>query len=39
MIAIAVDDERHMLQALTEAVSASPDISQLHTFSSCSSAL
>ena len=39
MIAIAVDDERPMLQALAEAVSASPDIRQLHTFSSCSSAL
>ena len=39
MIAIAVDDERPMLQALAEAVKASPDIRQLHTFSSCSSAL
>ena len=39
MIAIAVDDERPMLQALTEAVSASPDIRQVHSFSSCSSAL
>ena len=39
MIAIAVDDERPMLQALAEAVSASPDIRQLHTFGSCSSAL
>ena len=39
MIAIAVDDERPMLQALAEAVEASPDIRQLHTFSSCSSAL
>ena len=39
MIAIAVDDERPMLQALAEAVSASPDIRQLHTFSSCSAAL
>ena len=39
MIAMAVDDERPMLQALAEAVSASPDIRQLHTFGSCSSAL
>ena len=39
MIAIAVDDERPMLQALAEAVSASPDIRQLHTFGSCSAAL
>ena len=39
MIAIAVDDERPMLQALTEAVSASPDIRQVHSFGSCSAAL
>ena len=39
MIAIAVDDERPMLQALAQAVEASPDIRQLHTFSSCASAL
>ena len=39
MIAIAVDDERPMLQALAEAVEASPDIHQLHTFGSCSAAL
>ena len=39
MIAIAVDDERPMLQALVEAVSASPDIRQVHSFSSCSAAL
>lgn len=39
MIAIAVDDERPMLQALTDAVSASPDIQQVHSFSSCSGAL
>mgnify|MGYP003312534499 FL=1 len=39
MIAIAVDDEHPMLQALAEAVKASPDIRQLYTFSSCSSAL
>ena len=39
MIAIAVDDEQPMLQALTEAVSASPDIRQVHSFSSCPAAL
>ena len=39
MIAIAVDDEHPMLQALAEAVEASPDIRQLYTFRSCSSAL
>ena len=39
MIAIAVDDERPMLQALTEAVSASPDIRQVFSFSTCSAAL
>ena len=39
MIAIAVDDEYPMLQALAEAVKASPDIRQLYTFSSSSSAL
>ena len=39
MIAIAVDDERPMLQALAEAVEASPDIRQLYTFSSCPAAL
>ena len=39
MIAIAVDDERPMLQSLAEAVKASPDIRQLYTFNSCSSAL
>ena len=39
MIAIAVDDERPMLHALAEAVSASPDIRQLYTFGSCSAAL
>lgn len=39
MIAIAVDDERPMLQVLAEAVEASPDIRQLYTFSSCSAAL
>lgn len=39
MIAIAVDDERPMLQALTDAVSASSDIRQVISFGSCSSAL
>lgn len=39
MIAITVDDERPMLTALTAAVSASPDISSVTEFSSCSSAL
>ena len=39
MIAIAVDDERPMLQTLIEAVSASPDIRQVHSFSTCSAAL
>lgn len=39
MIAIAVDDERPMLQTLTEAVSASPDIRQVHSFGSSSAAL
>ena len=39
MIAIAVDDERLMLQTLVEAVSASPDIRQVHPFTSCSAAL
>lgn len=39
MIAIAVDDEYPMLQALAEAVEVSPDIRQLYTFHSCSSAL
>ncbi len=39
MIAIAVDDERPMLQALAQAVEASPDIRQVHTFSTCTSTL
>jgi len=39
MIVIAVDDERLMLKALTDAVSASPDIQAVHAFSSCSAAL
>ena len=39
MIAITVDDERPMLQALTDAVSASPDIRQVFSFNTCSAAL
>ena len=39
MIAITVDDERLLLTALTTAVSASPDITSVMEFSSCSSAL
>ena len=39
MIAIAVDDERPMLQALTDAVSASPDIHQIFSFGTCSAVL
>ena len=39
MRAIAVDDEFYMLEALTEAVSASDDIESVRSFSSCSEAL
>ena len=39
MIAITVDDERPMLAALTAAVSASPDISSVAEFTTCSAAL
>ena len=39
MRAIAVDDELYMLEALTEAISASDDIELLRSFSSCSEAL
>lgn len=39
MKAIAVDDELYMLEALTEAISASDDIESLKSFSSCSEAL
>ena len=39
MIAIAVDDEIYMLEALQEAVAASPDIERVEAFSTCSSAL
>ena len=39
MIAIAVDDEVLMLQALTTAISASPDIAGVTGFSACEDAL
>ena len=39
MKAIAVDDELYMLEALSEAISASNDIELLKSFSSCSEAL
>lgn len=39
MKAIAVDDEKYMLETLQEAVSASPDIELAEAFSSCSAAL
>ena len=39
MKAIAVDDERYMLETLQEAVSASSDIEMVEVFSSCSAAL
>ena len=39
MIAITVDDERPMLNALTEIVKASPDIREVHDFSHCTAAL
>lgn len=39
MIALTVDDERPMLMALTGAVKASPDITSVTEFSSCSAAL
>ena len=39
MKAIAVDDEIYMLENLQEAVSASTDIEQVKTFSTCSAAL
>ena len=39
MKAIAVDDELYMLEALEEAILASPDITQVERFSSCSAAL
>ena len=39
MKAIAVDDEKYMLEALLEAVSVSSDIEKTEAFSTCSSAL
>lgn len=39
MIAIAVDDERPMLQALVKAVEVSEDIKKVYEYSSCSEAL
>ena len=39
MRAIAVDDELYMLENLAEAVSASPDIESVRSFSVCSAAL
>lgn len=39
MIALAVDDERLMLDALVKAVEASPDIDHVQSFSSCTAAL
>ena len=39
MIAITVDDERPMLNALTDIVKASPDVEQVYDFSSCSATL
>lgn len=39
MKAIVVDDEIYMLEALREAVEASPDITRTNAFSSCSAAL
>ena len=39
MIAIAVDDERPMLNALVNAVHSSKDISEVNEFSSCTEAL
>lgn len=39
MIALAVDDERLMLDALVKAVSASPDIEDIHSFTGCTAAL
>ena len=39
MIAITVDDERPMLNALTDIVKSSPDIEEVYDFSLCSAAL
>ena len=39
MIAITVDDERPMLNALTDIVKSSPDIKEVYDFSLCSAAI
>ncbi len=39
MVALAVDDEKAMLNALTKAISVSPDIDEVVAFNVCSSAL
>ena len=39
MIAITVDDERPMLNALTDIVKSSPDIKEVYAFSACSTAI
>ena len=39
MIAITVDDERPMLNALTDIVKSSPDIKEVYDFSACSAVL
>lgn len=39
MIALAVDDEKVMLKALTKAITASPDIDEVAEFNVCSKAL
>ena len=39
MIAITVDDERPMLNALTDIVKASPDVEEVYAFSACTAAL
>ena len=39
MIALAIDDEKAMLKALTKAISTSPDIDEIVEFNACSKAL
>ena len=39
MIAITVDDERPMLNALTDIVKSSPDIKEVYDFSVCSAVI
>ena len=39
MIALAVDDEKPMLEALIRAVEASPDVTEVNAFGTCSQAL